>query len=213
MTKLTTIKVWDPLIRIGHWTLVIAFFTAYFTEDDLMTQHTWAGYTVAIVILIRLIWGFIGSPYAKFSNFIYKPSEILSYLKNMIAHKEQHYVGHNPAGGAMVIALLFCLSMTVLSGMKLYAVEENKGPFSVVTKIGIKQAMASSLALKGNHQKHRSNEKDEEFWEALHEIFVNLTLLLVFLHIGGIIASSIIDKEKLVKAMWTGKKEIDNRYQ
>lgn len=214
MTKLRTINVWDPLIRIGHWTLVIAFFTAYFTDDDFMTLHIWAGYTIAMVIFIRVIWGFIGTPYAKFSSFIYKPSDILSYLKNLIAHKEQHYVGHNPAGGAMVIALLLCLSMTVLSGMKLYAVEENKGPFSiVVAQVEIKQVMPSPSEVKSNHQKHSVNEKDEAIWEELHEIFVNLTLLLVFLHIGGMIASSIIDKEKLIKAMLTGKKEIDDRYQ
>jgi len=209
-TKTVTVTVWDPLVRIGHWALVIAFFTAYFTEDDLITQHVWAGYTVAGIILIRLVWGFVGGRYAKFRNFIYKPSAILMYLKNLVARKPQHYIGHNPAGGAMVIALLFCLSITTLSGMKLYEVEENKGPFSITVQVAIKQAMASSPEMK--NQQHTVNEEDEEFWEEIHETFVNLTLLLVFLHIGGIIMSSIVDKEKLVKAMFTGKKEINDDF-
>lgn len=97
MSNSQSINVWDPVVRIGHWLLVIAFFTAYFTEDDLLTQHTWAGYTVAAIIVSRIIWGFVGTPYAKFSNFIYKPSAIIHYLKNLIARKEQHYIGHNPA--------------------------------------------------------------------------------------------------------------------
>lgn len=213
MSNSQSINVWDPVVRIGHWLLVIAFFTAYFTEDDLLTQHTWAGYTVAAIIVSRIIWGFVGTPYAKFSNFIYKPSAIIHYLKNLIARKEQHYIGHNPAGGAMVIALLFCLAITTLSGMKLYAVEEDKGPFSVEVQMGIKQAMASSPDTKNEHGNYAVNEEDEEFWEEIHETFVNITLLLVFLHIGGIIMSSIVDKEPLVKAMFTGKKEIDDRFQ
>lgn len=104
----------------SHWVLVIAFSTTYFTEDDLITQHVWAGYTVTGISLTRLVWGYIGGRYAKFSNFIYQSSAVLLYLKSLIAPKPQHYIDHNPAGGAMVIALLFYLSITTLSGMKLY---------------------------------------------------------------------------------------------
>ena len=71
----------------SHWVLVIAFSTTYFTEDDLMTQHVWASYTVAGIVLIRLVWGFIGGRYAKFSNFIYQSSAILLYLKSLVAPK------------------------------------------------------------------------------------------------------------------------------
>jgi cytochrome b len=104
----------------SHWVLVIAFSTTYLTEDDLITQHVWADYTVTGIILIRLVWGYTGGRYAKFSNFIYQSSAILLYLKSLIAPKPQHYIDHNPAGGAMVIALLLYLSITTQSGMKLY---------------------------------------------------------------------------------------------
>jgi cytochrome b len=220
MSNNRTVNVWDPLVRIGHWTLVIAFFTAYFTEDDFMTQHVWAGYVVGAVVMIRIIWGLIGSRHARFSAFIYSPAKVISYIKNLIARKPQHYVGHNPAGGIMVIALLLSLSVTVFTGLKLYAVEENAGPLAInvqPTNRLITSANASEDDDEENKggmkQKHAVNEADEELWEELHETFVNITLLLVFLHIGGVIASSIIDKEKLVKAMITGKKEIDDSYQ
>ncbi|MFV1921637.1 MAG: cytochrome b/b6 domain-containing protein [Methylotenera sp.] len=210
MTALKVVKVWDPIVRIGHWALVIAFFTAYLTEDDLLTQHTWAGYAVATIIFIRIIWGFIGSRYAKFSQFMYRPPIIIQYIKNLLSGKAQHYVGHNPAGGAMVVALLFSLIITVISGMKLYAVEENKGPFATIEQVLFTHQNTLSDTL--NMQKHTPKEEDEEFWEEIHETFVNITLILIILHVGGVIASSIIDKEKLVKAMWTGKKEVDDSY-
>jgi cytochrome b len=211
MNKLKMVSVWDPVIRIGHWTLVIAFFTAYFTEDNLMTLHAWAGYVIAAVITVRLIWGFIGGHYAKFSQFLYKPTVVFNYLNNLIRGKPQHYIGHNPAGGAMVIALLLSLILTVVSGMKLYAVEENAGPLAVAAQW--KTADANTPSTTNNLSiAHKVSEVDEKRWEEIHETFVNITLLLVFLHIGGIMISSIVDKEKLVKAMWTGKKEVGDHH-
>ena len=223
------VNVWDPLVRIGHWTLVIAFFTAYFTEDDLMEVHEWAGYTVAAIVLIRIVWGFVGTKHARFSDFIYAPAKVLAYLKNLLARKPQHYIGHNPAGGAMVIALLLSLGATTFTGMKLYAVEENEGPFAITAQqaqIHMDKASIISTAKaeeeedddadeqsEGAKGGHVVDKQAEEYWEELHETFVNLTLLLVILHIGGVIFSSIVDKEKLVKAMITGKKEVDDSYQ
>ena len=221
-----TIQVWSPLIRFGHWTLVIAFFTAYFTEDDFMSLHAWAGYIVGMYLLMRILWGFVGGKYARFGSFIHSPGTIISYLKNLIARKPQHYIGHNPAGGAMVIALLVCLAGTTLTGMKLYAVEENKGPFAITAhQLQLKIQSASFITeakaedddedegSKDLDIDHKADKQAEEFWEELHELFANLTLLLVFLHVGGVIVSGFIDKEKLVKAMITGKKDIDDTYQ
>ena len=225
-TNKKTVKVWSPLIRIGHWTLVIAFFTAYFTEDDFMVLHVWTGYIVGAYLLTRILWGFVGSKHVRFSSFVNPPAKIFGYLKNLITRKPEHYIGHNPAGGAMVIALLFSLAGTTLTGMKLYAVEDNKGPFAITAKQA--QTLVQSVSLiaeakaedddedeesKVINNSHKVDKQLEEFWEELHELFANLTLLLVFIHIGGVFVSSYIDKEKLVKAMLTGEKEIDDTYQ
>lgn len=229
INKKESVKVWEPLIRIGHWTLVIAFFTAYLTEDDLMPVHVWAGYIVGGYLVMRIVWGFIGSKYVRFSHFVYSPARIVAYLKNLVARKPQHYIGHNPAGGAMVIALLLSLTVTTVTGMKLYAVEDNKGPFALSAEQLQAQVNSASLisVAKAEGSKdddkddefeaaattHRVDEQSEEFWEELHEFFANLTLLLVFLHIFGVVVSSYVDKEKLVKTMLTGKKDIDDTYQ
>lgn len=221
-----TVKVWDPFVRIGHWALVAAFFAAYFSEDDFMSLHVWAGYTVGVYLIVRIVWGLIGSRYARFSQFMYSPRQIIVYLKQLAAGKEQHYVGHNPAGGAMVIALLLGLLATTFTGLKLYAVEDNKGPFAIsVERLAAQNpppadASASLSRIptrndddSGDTENQRDAEKPgEAFWEELHEFFANMTLFLVCLHIFGIAVSSRIDNEKLVKAMLTGKKDIDETY-
>lgn len=125
-----TVKVWDPLVRIGHWTLVTAFFVAYFTEEDLLTQHVWAGYTVAGVVLVRILWGFIGTENARFKNFVRSPGTTLRYLVDIARNRAKRYIGHNPAGGAMIVALIASLAVTTWSGLEIYAIEENAGPLA-----------------------------------------------------------------------------------
>lgn len=210
-----TVSVWDPLVRIGHWTLVIAFFTAYFTEEDFLTQHTWAGYVIGSVVLIRIVWGLIGSKHAKFKDFIYSPTTIFFYLKGLVSRKPQHYLGHNPAGGVMVLTLLLSLSATTYTGMALYAVEKNAGPLAWIVANNDKSLPKASIistayAEEGKNERgnFNVNEADEEFWEGLHEFFVNFTLLLIALHIGGVLLSSYVDKENLIKAMLTGRKDV-----
>jgi cytochrome b len=180
-----SIKVWDPVVRIGHWTLVTAFFTAYFTEDDFLTAHVWAGYVVGVVILCRLVWGFTGSEHARFKNFVRSPSATFTYLADLVRKRSKRYLGHNPAGAAMILALLIFLAGTVFSGVVLYGMEEGAGPLAAwVTE----------------------SSEGEELWEEIHEIFANLTLLLVGLHIAGMLFSSYVHRENLVKAMMTGRK-------
>ena len=99
------VKVWDPLVRVFHWTLVIGFFTAYFTEgeEETLFLHTWAGYTVAGLVLVRLLWGFIGTRHARFSDFVRRPTVVKDYLSDVLRLKPQRYLGHNPAGGLMIV--------------------------------------------------------------------------------------------------------------
>jgi cytochrome b len=181
------VKVWDPLVRIFHWTLVSAFFIAYLSEDDFLTVHVYAGYLIGGLLVFRLLWGLIGSRYARFSNFVKPPREVWAYVKSIFSQHPKRYLGHNPAGGAMVLALLLSLVMVTVSGIALYGIEESAGP------------MAASLSGAG------------EFWadvvEELHEFFANATLALVFFHVLGVLLASLQHKENLVQSMWHGRKE------
>lgn len=209
-----TIRVWDPIVRIGHWTLVIAFFTAYFTEDDFLTQHVWAGYVVGIVVCIRLLWGFIGTKHARFTDFVRSPAAVLRYIRDHLTHGARPYVGHNPAGGAMILVLLIGLAGTVFSGLVLYAIEEDAGPLAgwvaeSPSNPGLPSLISSAKADGDGREDGKEHEKDarEEFWEALHEIFTNVTLVLIGFHVAGVLFSSYVDKENLIWAMVTGRKQ------
>ena len=206
-----SIRVWDPLVRIGHWTLVSTFFIAYFTEDDLLTQHVWAGYTVAGVVLVRLLWGFVGTDYARFSNFVRSPSEAMRYLGAIAKNRAARFIGHNPAGGAMIVVLLASLVVTTISGLEIYAIEENAGPLaSIQAPVPIDSMrvdlVASAYADDADSDAGDEHEGAEEFWEEIHEAFANITLFLVLLHVAGVAVASISHKENLVKAMITGRK-------
>tara|TARA_R110001599_G_C12277316_1_gene663116 strand:+ start:40195 stop:40836 length:642 start_codon:yes stop_codon:yes gene_type:complete len=209
-TNENMIKVWDPIVRIGHWTLVIAFFVAYFTEDDYLTQHTWAGYVVGVVVALRLLWGFVGTEHARFSDFVPSPFTFTHYVRDLRHNRAKRFVGHNPAGGAMVVALLIVLSGTVSSGLVLYAIEENKGPLAdwVANSTDAPAMPALIAAAIADDDGGEGHEEDphEEFWEEIHEIFTNLTLFLVGLHVAGVLFSSYVHKENLVRSMFTGRK-------
>ena len=212
--KTPTHPVWDPLIRIGHWTLVIAFFTAYLSGDDLFSIHKWAGYVVATYVLVRIVWGLIGSRHARFTDFVRGPGAVFGYLRGLMTGKVKDYAGHNPAGGAMVVALLFSLLVTTSSGMALYAVEDNAGPLAgIVTE----ETFAPLAATFGENEEGKEEEHErrggheesasEELLEGVHKAFVYITLALIGLHLAGVVASSLVHKENLARAMVTGRKK------
>lgn len=193
------VRVWDPIIRIGHWLIVGGFFIAYVLEEDNLVVHVWAGYVVGAVVLIRLLWGFVGPENARFSSFLYKPRQILNYLMDLPRRRSRRYLGHSPAGGAMILVLILGLSTITASGLMVYAYEENAGPMSVF--IDSDQAADSSPG-------HQQFEESEEFWEELHELAANLTLALVLFHVLGVFLASRIHGENLILAMFNGKKKV-----
>jgi len=195
-----SIKVWDVLVRLFHWSLVIFFILSYLTgEGELESLHAWAGYIIAGLIGFRVLWGVIGTKYARFSNFIYRPSEIKAYLQSLMTRHPKHYLGHNPAGGLMVLIMLAALSLATWTGLEAYAAE-GKGPLANVS-LEITPAYADDDYEYGKHG-------DEEFWEEIHEFSVNLMLLLIFVHIAGVAVSSLLHGENLPRAMVTGRKEL-----
>jgi cytochrome b len=111
------IKVWDPLVRIGHWTLVASIAAAWFTREGNHELHEAIGYVALAVIAVRLVWGFIGPRYARFSQFVRGPAATLRYAGLTLRGREPRHVGHNPLGGWMIVALLLMVALTALSGV------------------------------------------------------------------------------------------------
>jgi len=200
------VKVWDVFIRVAHWMVVAGFFVAYFTEDELLPIHVWAGYLVGAIVILRVLWGFVGPGYARFSNFIYSPAIVFGYFGSLLRRSATRYIGHSPAGGAMVILLLICLAVTVWSGLTVYAYDQGAGPLAGVLVSGAVPSGALVGEREGGEEAESPFEAKEEFWEEVHELFANLTLVLVVLHIAGVLLASFVHRENLPWAMVSGYK-------
>ncbi len=192
------VPVWDPLVRIFHWGLVAAFVTAWLTAEELQPVHEIAGYAVAALVGFRIVWGFAGGRYARFAQFVRGPSATLSYVGDVVRRRERRYLGHNPAGAAMVVAILVTLSGTALTG---WLMAEPERAAAVSRQLAI---VAPALA-DDDDGEDREREADGPLKE-VHETLANAMLLLVALHLGGVALASFRHRENLARAMVTGRK-------
>ena len=112
-----SVKVWDLFVRVCHWLLVILFAVAWYSGGIWDNPHLAAGYFIFGLVVARIVWGFVGSRHARFSDFIYGPRTILLHIADMLRMRAPRYLGHNPAGGAMVIMLLATLIVVCISGV------------------------------------------------------------------------------------------------
>ena len=167
------VKVWDPFVRLFHWTLVLLFAAAYLTGDELDRAHELLGYAIIALLVMRIVWGFVGSEHARFRDFVQAPTTVLAYARDTIAGKARRYLGHNPLGGVMVLLLITGLLTTAGTGWLM------TGP------------------------------GETEWLEEVHEVAANLMLLLIVLHVAGVLFSSLVHGENLVRGMLTGMKRAE----
>lgn len=212
------IKVWDIAVRVFHLALVVCFTIAFISSEDSQKLHVFFGYSVLFLVLFRVLYGFAGTKHARFSDFLYPSAQIVGYLKGLLIGRPKHYIGHNPAGGFMVSILLLSLLSLTLTGLKAYGVKGHG--FLASNEITfIKNAFADSND-KEKHDKHDSSkrhsltdhrtEKSEkdEFWKEVHETIAYFTIFLLAIHIMGVLVSSLVHRENLIKAMITGRKRV-----
>jgi cytochrome b len=180
--------VWDIFIRLFHWTLAASILFAWWSGEEggnWMDWHMQAGYLVLALMLFRLIWGFIGTPHARFRDFVRPPRETLNYARALLAGREAGYLGHNPLGGWMVVVLLvLCL---VQAGTGLFATDDifTEGPLTGL----VSSDMASALT-------------------RIHKLNFNLLLAAVALHLAGVIYHQRFKREPLVQGMIHGRKPV-----
>jgi cytochrome b len=198
-TATATVRVWDPLVRVFHWGLVAAFATAWLTADEIQPVHEVAGYTVAGLVAFRLIWGLVGSRYARFDGFVKGPGETLAYLGHMVRGTERRYLGHNPAGAAMILALLVTLSGTAFTG---WLMEEPDR----VAMLPTVPAVVSAAWADDEGEEYGEGGEVEGPLKEVHETLAYLMLLLAALHVGGVVLASFRHHENLARAMVTGDK-------
>ena len=187
LTEARSIKVWDPLVRLFHWFLVIAFATAYFTQEEEYELHLLAGYAVLGLIGFRIFWGLVGPKHARFTDFIFPPAATLGYLRELTKGQAQRYLGHNPAAGMMVVALLISLTVICVSGVALDAAENRSGPLA-----GMRLFLYADIVAD------------------IHELFTDIISFLIPLHLLGVLFSSRAHHENLVRGMIDGRKRVES---
>ena len=178
------IRVWDLPTRLFHWTLAIAVFYSWFSMEVLenMQQHFYSGYVVLSLLLFRLVWGLVGSYYARFSSFPCSPRSILNYLKGLRSPKPERYLGHNPLGS--LSAILMILLVLVQAVLGLFSSDDYFfGPLS-----GLVDSKVMTWA------------------SEMHLLNSNAVFAVIGLHIAAILYYQLIKKERLTKAMITGDK-------
>lgn len=115
--------VWDLPVRVFHWLIVLCFAGAWLTSEgeEWRLVHVTLGYTMAILVAFRILWGFVGTRYARFSSFVRGPSCVARYVGALLRGRPQHYTGHNPAGAVAIVAMLGLAAAVVVSGWATYA--------------------------------------------------------------------------------------------
>jgi len=179
-------RVWDAPTRLFHWAIVILLAVSYFSyRYDNIQLHFLSGYAMLTLLLFRLVWGFIGSDTSRFGRFLRSPLEGLRHLARFGRREPDTEMGHNAAGGWMVLALLLVLAAQVGTGLFSRTDYGEAGPLS-----------------------HRITAAASDQITGLHGTIFNVILGLITLHILAIIAYAVVKRHNLVRAMVTGRKRL-----
>ena len=197
--------VWDPLVRFGHWALVAAFAVAYLSAEEEAggphPLHVWGGYVVGAIVVLRVVWGFVGPRHARFSDFVRSPVALI-YFFDLLYGRARRYAGHSPAGGAMVIALFGLPRRNRGDGPHCI---RRRGQGAAGSGHGDGANANSNEAGHRALTEKRGGETESTIGE-LHGLMANITVALVVAHIIGVAVASFVHKENLVLAMITGRK-------
>jgi len=182
---LVEFRVWDLPTRLFHWTLVFAFLVGWFSRgnDQFLDVHAFFGTLALVLIGWRIVWGFGGGHYARFSEFVYGGHAVRDYLAGLLRGRAARYPGHNPIGGWAVLVLLAAAFVICASGIAVLAGEEGHGIVS-----GLLSPAAGAAA------------------KALHRLLAWGMVALVAVHVAGVVVESRVHRENLVAAMIHGRK-------
>ncbi|MBI5587788.1 MAG: cytochrome b/b6 domain-containing protein [Deltaproteobacteria bacterium] len=180
------IRVWDIPTRLFHWMLVAAYAGAFFSSGNewLIEYHTIAGYIAMGLVAFRVLWGFTGSRYSRFGDFVKGFGTVRSFIRETLRLKPPRYLGHNPAVGWVVVFLLVLTIVIVTTGIVTYGGEENRGIWA-----GVFTFEAASTA------------------KAVHLVLADIAIAAIIAHICAALFHDFVLKENIILSMITGTKE------
>ncbi len=166
--------IWSLPTRVFHMMFAAFILTAYFSgdEDKLSTLHVSFGYAIGVLVMYRILWGFVGPKYSRFSDFSLHVKELKEFVLNIFNHKK--YVGHNPAASFVMITMFAVVLLTVVTGILTYGIQEGRGILSFL---------------------NTPYFKEMKLFKEVHEFFSTFLMVLVALHVSGVIFERVMDKE------------------
>lgn len=179
------VQVWDVPVRVFHWLIVALVFSSWLTSEiggNAMTYHMWTGYSILTLVFFRIVWGFVGSRHARFSDFVRGPFTVFRYLRGTAGDVS---TGHNPAGGWSVIALLGSLAVQAVTGLFTNDEIATEGPLAA-----------------------RVSTEWSDLLSTVHRYNVYVLFGLVALHVAAVLYYLFVKRENLVKPMITGRKHL-----
>ena len=196
---------WDPVVKITHWSIVIAILANALVTEEGSGAHIWVGYALAAILVLRLLWGLIGPAEARFSAFPPSPRRALGHLRDIRVGKKEVHRSHNPLGALMVYAIWSMLGVIIASGIAM------AGPPSTafLDRTGRSGEVTQKVAVERSD--HDADEAaggaggEESVWEEVHETAVNLLYILIALHIAGVVFETRRSGREILLAMLPGQ--------
>jgi cytochrome b len=183
------IKVWDPFVRLFHWSLVssvlVALITTLVLPPTWVKLHIIAGTAALVLVAARVVWGFFGPGSARFASFVHGPRDVLRYVGEIRANRAPHHVGHNPLGGFMIAALLATVALLGVTGTVVLGGALKSGPLAFMTSFAVGQA-----------------------FRQIHGLIAYGLIGLVLGHVAGVVVESLRTRENLVRTMIDGRKRM-----
>ena len=179
-------RVWDAPTRLFHWVLIVLIATSWVTQyENWMEWHKLSGYSILTLLLFRLAWGFVGSDTARFARFLKSPLAALRHVSHITRREPDYEIGHNAAGGWMVLVMLLLLLVQAVSGLFSNDDIDTEGPLT-----------------------NQVSKEQSDWFSHIHSINFTLIEIVIALHVLAIIAYAVLKRQDLVRPMVTGKKRM-----
>lgn len=199
-----TERIWDPIVRITHWTIALAILLNGLLTEGGSLVHIWIGYVALAMLALRLVWGVVGTEEARFSAFVPSLARARAHLGDLLAGRHRTYRSHNPLGTLMVYALWATLAVIVTTGLMQEGTLFPTSPSEIVETHG---TTVSGTATQDEDHAAGEREGDSVIGE-IHGIAANLILILAALHIGGVLVESRLSRTNLAHQMISGQRPV-----
>ena len=180
---------WDPVVRVSHWVIAVVVVGNALLNKGGGTVHVWLGWIGMVFLIVRLVWGLVGTAEARFSAFPPRPSAAIAHIRHLLRGDPPEYRSHNPAGAMMIYALWASLVIVIGTGLVL-----TKG--ATPWEIGRQQAAVAQgdwsalISESDEGDGAGSDSKDGHLIANIHQLGGNLLILLAVIHLGGVAAES-----------------------